>query len=72
MTDQPEIREMLEFMQNLSHEALLEMRALIWQLRPQGLEEGLAAALEKYAEVLGLQVIFKLSDVLRLPLLLRN
>ena len=47
---------MLEFMQNLSHEALLEMRALIWQLRPQGLEEGLAAALEKYAEVLGLQV----------------
>lgn len=67
MTDQPEIREMLEFMQNLSHEALLEMRALIWQLRPQGLEEGLAAALEKYAEVLGLQVIFKLSDVLRLP-----
>ncbi|MCY7753761.1 GAF domain-containing sensor histidine kinase [Bacillus haynesii] len=67
MTDQPEIREMLEFMQNLSHEALLEMRALIWQLRPQGLEEGLAAALEKYAEVLGLQVIFKLSSVLRLP-----
>lgn len=67
MTDQPEIREMLEFMQNLSHEALLEMRALIWRLRPQGLEEGLAAALEKYAEVLGLQVIFKLSDVLRLP-----
>ncbi len=67
MTDQPEIREMLEFMQHLSHEALLEMRALIWQLRPQGLEEGLAAALEKYAEVLGLQVMFKLSGVLRLP-----
>ena len=43
------------------------MRALIGQLRPQGLEEGLAAALEKYAEVLGLQVIFTLSGVLRLP-----
>ncbi len=66
MTNNPEVCEMLEFIQDLSHEALLEMRALIWQLRPQGLEEGLGAALEKYAEVLGLDVKMTLSGVLRL------
>ncbi|MFN2746840.1 MULTISPECIES: GAF domain-containing sensor histidine kinase [Bacillus] len=66
LTDNPDVCEMLEFIQHLSHEALLEMRALIWQLRPQGLEEGLSAAVEKYAEVLGLDVNMTQSGVLRL------
>lgn len=65
MTDDSELREMLEFIQSLSHEALHEMRALIWQLRPQGLEEGVAAAIEKYAEVIGLNVKLTQSGVLR-------
>lgn len=66
MAADSEVREMLEFIQNLSHEALHEMRALIWQLRPQGLEEGVAAAIEKYADVIGLNIKLTLSGVLRL------
>ncbi len=40
--------------QELAQEALGEMRALIWQLRPRGLENGLVSSLCNFAEMLGL------------------
>lgn len=67
MTDQPDIKEMLTYMQELSQEALTEMKALIWQLRPQGLENGIAAALLNYATVLGLKMESDISGVSTLP-----
>jgi two-component system NarL family sensor kinase len=67
MTDQPEIKEMLTYMQELSQEALTEMKALIWQLRPQGLENGIAAALLNYAAVLGLKMDSDILGVSTLP-----
>lgn len=43
-------------MQTLSREALKEMRSLIMQLRPAGVEKGLLTALIEYGTRLGLQV----------------
>lgn len=40
----------------LAQESLQAMRSLIWQLRPEGLEQGLVTALSQYAARLGLQV----------------
>lgn len=67
MTEQLDVKEMLTYMQELSQEALTEMRALIWQLRPQGLENGIAAALLNYANVLGLCLESTISGVNTLP-----
>ncbi|WP_319830043.1 GAF domain-containing sensor histidine kinase [Bacillus alkalisoli] len=67
MTDDPEIKQMLEYMQELSQEALQEMRALIWQLRPQGLENGLVSALLNYGKVLNLQVEVDVKGTKELP-----
>ncbi|MGR6898604.1 GAF domain-containing sensor histidine kinase [Rummeliibacillus sp. TYF-LIM-RU47] len=67
MTDQIEIKETFKEIQNLTQEALTEMRALIWQLRPKGLESGLMEAVKGYAEMLGLQLKVKVTGVLQLP-----
>ncbi|WP_299092757.1 GAF domain-containing sensor histidine kinase [uncultured Metabacillus sp.] len=67
MTNQPDIQEMLTYLQELSQEALTEMKALIWQLRPQGLENGIAAALLNYANVLRLRIESDISGVSTLP-----
>jgi two-component system NarL family sensor kinase len=54
-------------MQSLSQQALKEMRELIMQLRPAGLETGLVAALKAYGEKLGLQVHTRLAGICELP-----
>lgn len=54
-------------MESLSQEALKEMRGLIWQLRPAGLEDGLLTALQRYGEGLGLQVEGQVEGVRELP-----
>lgn len=67
MTKDDSMKEILSYMQQLSQDALAEMRALIWQLRPQGLENGIACALDHYGKVLGLEVKLDISGVKRLP-----
>jgi two-component system, NarL family, sensor kinase len=67
MTDDPALKDMLDYIQHLSQEALQEMRALIWQLRPQGLEDGLASALMSYGKVLGLDLDLEVKGVIDLP-----
>lgn len=67
MTNDPQVKEMLTYMQELSQEALSEMRGLIWQLRPQGLENGLASALLSYGKVLGLELEVDVKGVIDLP-----
>ncbi|UGB31542.1 GAF domain-containing sensor histidine kinase [Metabacillus sp. B2-18] len=67
MTEQEDVKEMLTYMQELSQEALTEMKGLIWQLRPQGLENGITAALCNYANVLGLKLECNIEGVCTLP-----
>ena len=54
-------------MQSLSRDALKEMRALIYQLRPAGLEAGLVTALSEYGRKLGLKVVSRIHGVRELP-----
>ncbi|WP_456276140.1 GAF domain-containing sensor histidine kinase [Bacillus sp. AK128] len=67
MTEDENVKEMLGYIQELSQEALQEMRALIWQLRPQGLEDGIASAMISYGKVLGLLVEFNVRGVIDIP-----
>lgn len=61
------VGESLHDMQQLTKEALQEMRTLIWQLRPAGLEKGLLLALKQYGEGLGLKVLQHVDGVVDLP-----
>ncbi|PWI23913.1 histidine kinase [Kurthia sibirica] len=65
MSDEVMVKDTFREIQNLTQEALTEMRALIWQLRPKGLETGLLEAIKGYAEMLGLKLNIKVSGVLQ-------
>jgi two-component system, NarL family, sensor kinase len=63
MTEEPQVKETFQTIQGLAQEALAEMRALIWQLRPNGLEKGLIQAVKGYSEMLGLEIEAKVEGV---------
>lgn len=67
MTEQQELKETFKEIQTLTQDALTEMRALIWQLRPLGLESGLLEAIKNYAEMLGLELQVNVVGVIQLP-----
>ncbi|MEK4230701.1 GAF domain-containing sensor histidine kinase [Solibacillus sp. FSL H8-0538] len=67
MSDQQETKETFKEIQQLTQEALTEMRALIWQLRPKGLESGLIEAIKVYAEMLGLKLTVNVAGVIQFP-----
>ena len=67
MSEQPEVKETFREIQHLTQEALNEMRALIWQLRPKGLESGLIEGIQGYAEMQGLALKVNVSGVINLP-----
>lgn len=70
--DQTLLREALQELQALSQHALQEMRSLIWQLRPPGLEQGLVTGLAQYGERLGLTVRTEVSGLGELPQLIEE
>jgi two-component system, NarL family, sensor kinase len=67
MARENEVKETFDYIQDLAQEALNEMRALIWQLRPRGLEKGIVSALCSYGQMLGLKVEAKVNGVINLP-----
>jgi two-component system, NarL family, sensor kinase len=67
MTTDGRMKKTLDYIQQLAQEALQEMRSLIWQLRPQGLENGVASALMNYGKMLGLNVEMDIHGVIDLP-----
>lgn len=67
LTIENDVKEMLSYIQELSQEALTEMKGLIWQLRPQGLENGIGSALLNYVNVLGLKADLNIEGVCTLP-----
>lgn len=65
---QPDLlREALADIQKLSREALAEMRALIWQLRPLPSDQPLSEAIKAYGAKLGLTVLVKSRGERRIP-----
>ncbi|TJY40858.1 GAF domain-containing sensor histidine kinase [Cohnella pontilimi] len=60
-------RDSIRDIQSLSQNALKEMRALIMQLRPAGLEAGLLTALKAYGSQLGLTIDASMTGVRQLP-----
>ncbi|MDQ0268999.1 two-component system NarL family sensor kinase [Cytobacillus purgationiresistens] len=60
-------KETFTYIQDLAQEALNEMRALIWQLKPQGLEDGLIAAVQSYSKMVGLNMNYHVRGVTLLP-----
>lgn len=67
MTTEENVKQTFSYIQDLAQDALGEMRALIWQLRPQGLENGLVSALRSYAELLSLDLKTKITGVNNFP-----
>lgn len=55
-----------QLIEETSQSAVNEMRALIWQLKPIGLEQGLGHAIHQYAEVLGLKVALHVDGLIQL------
>ncbi|MFC4601258.1 GAF domain-containing sensor histidine kinase [Cohnella hongkongensis] len=64
---EPAVADSLREIGALSQEVLKEMRALIWQLRPAGLENGLLPALKQYGQRIGLTVFEQAEGVMDLP-----
>ncbi|MEC1732160.1 GAF domain-containing sensor histidine kinase [Bacillus mojavensis] len=58
LTQDKILQQMIDFIQTLSQDAQAEMKSLIWQLRPGGLEKGLAEAIKSYGTLIGLNVVF--------------
>ncbi|GAA0327966.1 sensor histidine kinase [Bacillus carboniphilus] len=67
MTNDEGVKETFGYIQQLAQQALSEMRALIWQLKPNGLENGLLQAIKSYGEMIELQVQDRVSGVGHLP-----
>ncbi|KIL40841.1 hypothetical protein SD70_11325 [Gordoniibacillus kamchatkensis] len=68
LPDVPEAaKQALCEVQRLSQTAAGEMRAMIRQLRPVGLEEGLLTGLQRYGEGIGLRVSYAAADLRQLP-----
>jgi len=68
----PLLRESLDQIEKLAHEAQKEMRSLIWQLRPAGVEDGVITALKKYGKYLGLTVEDRVEGIHDLPLMIEE
>jgi two-component system NarL family sensor kinase len=55
-----------------SQQAVNEMRALIWQLKPIGLEQGLVNALKSYCEMLQLNLNVQVEGLINVPSLIEE
>jgi two-component system, NarL family, sensor kinase len=67
LTEADDVKQTFSYIQDLAQDALGEMRGLIWQLKPQGLESGIVSALTGYADMLGLTVTAKVDGVSSIP-----
>lgn len=61
------VLQSLQEIRHLSQDVLKEMRALIWQLHPAGLENGLLPALKRYGQEIDLIVYERAEGVKSLP-----
>ncbi|WP_275576511.1 GAF domain-containing sensor histidine kinase [Mangrovibacillus cuniculi] len=67
MQDVEQSKDAFGTIQHLAQEAIHEMRSLIWQLRPKGLEQGIVQAITTYADLISLPVKVKQDGVADIP-----
>jgi len=67
VSENQNIKDTFNHIQQIAQEAQAEMKALIWQLRPQGIEKGIVSALISYGEMLGLNVHRNVKGITVLP-----
>ncbi|PLT30189.1 GAF domain-containing sensor histidine kinase [Peribacillus deserti] len=67
MSKEPQVKDTFQYIQEMSQTALAEMKALIWQLRPKGLENGVVHALTSYGTLIGLKVYTEVQGLITLP-----
>lgn len=60
-------RKAFNIIEETSQQAVNEMRALIWQLKPVGLEHGLVKAIQNYSDVLQLDLSVSVEGLISLP-----
>src|SRR5699024_3594041 len=67
LKDREKLSDAFDSIENTSKHAMSEMKALIWQLKPIGLEEGIIDAIEKYAGLLGLELEVSVTGFYDVP-----
>ncbi|TYR80540.1 GAF domain-containing sensor histidine kinase [Priestia megaterium] len=67
LAKEQQLKDTFSLIQETAQHAQVEMKALIWQLRPQGLENGIVSALKSYGQMLGLEVTEEIKGVSVLP-----
>ncbi len=66
MTNEPIAKKALQTIETTSQQAVNEMRSLIWQLKPVGLEHGLVSAVKRYCELIGVQPEIQVEGLINL------
>ncbi|CAD2079018.1 GAF domain-containing sensor histidine kinase [Phocicoccus pinnipedialis] len=61
LDDMNKIKTTISSIEDTSKYAMREMKALIWQLKPIGLENGMIQAIEHYAKLLGVDVDIEIN-----------
>ncbi|WP_251519563.1 MULTISPECIES: GAF domain-containing sensor histidine kinase [Staphylococcus] len=67
MTQEDVSKKAFHVIEETSQQAVSEMRALIWQLKPVGLEHGLVQAVNKYSALLNLEINVQVEGLIDLP-----
>lgn len=67
LKDKEKLSDAFDSIESTSKHAMREMKALIWQLKPIGLEKGIIDAIEKYADLLDLDIEVKVSGFYNVP-----
>ncbi|WP_436854216.1 GAF domain-containing sensor histidine kinase [Staphylococcus caeli] len=67
ITNETVSKNAFELIENTSQQAVNEMRSLIWQLKPVGLEHGIVHALKKYSEILQIELSVQVEGLIDLP-----
>lgn len=60
-------KKAFQTIEETSQNAVNEMRALIWQLKPVGLEQGLIYAIKQYSKLIHIETQFEVDGLIDLP-----
>lgn len=67
LDDHEAAKKAFQTIEETSQSAVNEMRALIWQLKPIGLEQGLISAIKQYSQLIHIEPEFEVEGLIDLP-----